>query len=84
MVHKTMDGCINPMSDFSFHKVEIEDVSFNHFHDSIFASCDDDGYTAFWDMRSSNKPTFTKQTHLGTIYSLEFSPLNEFLWASGG
>lgn len=52
-----------PMPDFTFHKCEIEDVSFNHFHDSIFASCDDDGYTAFWDMRGSTKPIFSMQNH---------------------
>jgi histone-binding protein RBBP4 len=84
MTHKAVGDCITPVCDFIFHKREIEDVSFNHFHDSIFASCDDGGFTAFWDLRSSNKPIHTAQNHEGTIYSLEFSPLNEFLWASGG
>lgn len=35
-------------------------------------------------MRSSNKPIHTTQNHEGTIYSIEFSPLHEFLLATGG
>jgi hypothetical protein len=32
---------VSPLCDFVFHEREIEDVSFNHFHESIFTSCDD-------------------------------------------
>ena len=62
-LHKTTNNCIEPMSNFIFHQSEIEDVSYSHYHDSIFASCDDGGYTAFWDIRSSHKPIFSMKRH---------------------
>ena len=67
---------ITPLSNFnSFHKKEVEDISYNKFHDSIFASCDDAGLTAFWDIRNHAKtPSHQLQCHQGTQYGVQFSP----------
>ena len=44
-----------PLINYNFHQREVEDVSYNKFHSSIFISCDDEGVNAFWDTRSCAK-----------------------------
>lgn len=53
-----------PLMNFNFHRKEIEDVSYNKFHESIFMSCDDEGITAIWDTRNcARTPIFHYNAH---------------------
>jgi len=48
------------------------------------ASVDDEKHLAIWDIRRAlNSPIYLKEAHKGEINCLDFSPLNEFLVATG-
>lgn len=81
---------IQPIFEILHHNAPIEDVAWHKFHPNIFASCSDDRLVNIWDMRfrssSANedkKPLFEVVAHTDEVYSLDFSPFNEFLFASG-
>lgn len=64
-------------------------MAWHRFHPSIFASCSDDRIVALWDTRfrhangqEDKKPLFEVVAHTDEIYSLDFSPFHEFLFAS--
>lgn len=60
-------------------------MSYNKFHDCIFISCDDEGQTAFWDVRSPTKlPSHHLNCHKGVQYGAQFSPSSEYAFASCG
>jgi histone-binding protein RBBP4 len=65
-------------------------VAWHRFHQNIFASCSDDRLLMIWDHREKSngpkgekKPIFEIVAHTNEIYSLDFSPFNEFLLLSG-
>lgn len=74
----------HPLCYFNYHEKEIEDVNHNRFHDSIFASCDDDGQTVLWDIRNSAQPVFHMKGDSSPLYSVQFSPFNQNIFATAG
>jgi histone-binding protein RBBP4 len=83
------NGKFLPIFEILHHSAPIEDVAWHRFHPSLFASCSDDRLISLWDTRFRNagphddkKPLFEVVAHTDEIYSLDFSPLNEFLFAS--
>lgn len=75
---------VRPLTYFNFHNSEIEEVSYNHFHDCVFASCDDDGNTVLWDTRNPQEPVFTMRADSSPLYSVQFSPLDRHIVATAG
>ena len=72
---KEENNVITPLLNLNYHKCEIEDVSYNKYHDCILCSCDDQGYTAFWDTRDCCKsPIHRMQCHEGIQYGIQYSP----------
>lgn len=79
------DNTVCPLINLNYHKCEIEDVSYNKFHDCILASCDDNGFSAFWDTRDCAKTPFHKiQCHEQVQYGIQFSVSNEYNVATCG
>ena len=71
--------------NFNFHECEIEDLSYNKFHESIFMSCDDSGVSAFWDSRNcARTPFFNRKCHEGPQYGAQFSPSSEYIFGTCG
>jgi len=88
--NKQENGRIQPIFEILHHNAPIEDVAWHKFHPSFFASCSDDRLISIWDTRfrsagnsDDKKPVFEIVAHTDEIYSLDFSPFNEFLFASG-
>ena len=73
-----------------YHNAPVEDVAWHKFHKNIFGSCSDDRLLMIWDLREKSnsakgdkKPLFEIVAHTNEVYSLDFSPFNEFLLLSG-
>jgi histone-binding protein RBBP4 len=88
--NKQVNQKILPIFEILHHNAPIEDVAWHRFHPNIFASCSDDRLINIWDVRfrssSANedkKPLFEVVAHTDEVYSLDFSPFNEFLFVSG-
>ena len=76
---------VTPLINFNFHKCEVEDVSYNKFHDCVLASCDDDGWTVFWDTRACSKaPVHKMRAHTNLQYGVQFSPDDQFNFGTCG
>ena len=75
---------VYPICHFNYHEKEIEDVSHHRFHDSLFASCDDGGKTALWDIRHPSFPLCHFSTTANEQRCIQFSPLNRHLFATAG
>ena len=63
--------------------VAINDVKFNHIKQDIFAGASDDGLLTFYDSRKGPTPFIRHISHTCEVYSLDFSPNDEFLLISG-
>lgn len=81
---KQQNNRINPLCYFNFHSKQIQDVSHNKFHDSIFASCDDQGQVAIWDTRNAIQPVHFFTVDSAPVYSVQFSNNKKNLFATGG
>lgn len=75
---------MRPLAYFNFHNREIEDLSYNQFHDCVFASCDDEGQTVLWDTRNAMEPIFHMKADSSELYSVQFAPLDRHILSTAG
>ncbi len=59
-------------------------MTFSPFHDSIFASCDDEGQSVLWDTRTHSEPIYHNKGDSAPLYSIQFSPFDRHLFATAG
>ncbi|XP_050438451.1 EARP-interacting protein homolog [Adelges cooleyi] len=61
------------------HNQIIRDFDFNPNRHYIMATCGDDGYSKFWDVRNTNQPIITRADHSHWIWSLRYNPVHDEL-----
>ncbi|KAF0990690.1 hypothetical protein HZS_5186 [Henneguya salminicola] len=76
---------VEPLQIFTGHTAVVEDVSWNYFNGSLFASCGDDKRVILWDIRTSNKssPVNSFVAHNGEVNCISFNPYEEFVFSTG-
>ena len=71
---------ITPTNKVLFHTVAVNESKFHQFHPEIFGLASEDTTISFWDMRKSfENPFFCMTAHKEEIFSIDFSPFNEFI-----
>ncbi|XP_050537458.1 EARP-interacting protein homolog [Daktulosphaira vitifoliae] len=61
------------------HNQIIRDFDFNQNRQFYLATCGDDGYSKFWDIRNTNKPIITRSDHSHWIWSIRYNPVHDEL-----
>jgi len=76
---------IQALRKFSGHSSIVGDVSWYHFHDSIFGSVGDDGKLMIWDVRdpSNTTPKHSIEAHAAEVNCIDFSPFSAHILATG-
>ena len=75
----------NATEEFKFHAKSVGDLASHFYHGDVFMTGDDDGQIAIWDLRDrANGCIFNSRVYKGEIYTLAFSPKNEYVLAVAG
>lgn len=61
------------------HAQIIRDFDFNPNRQYYMATCGDDGYSKFWDIRNSSQPLISRADHSHWIWSLRYNPVHDEL-----
>ncbi|XP_071447895.1 EARP-interacting protein homolog [Hetaerina americana] len=61
------------------HSQLIRDLDFNPNRQYYMASCGDDGWTKFWDVRSPTEPVVARSDHSHWVWSVRYNPLHDQL-----
>jgi histone-binding protein RBBP4 len=76
---------LDPLAVFTGHTDVVEDVTWHHHHENLFASCGDDHKTFIWDTRASDKSkaNHSVSAHDAEVNCCAFNPYQEFLLVTG-
>jgi len=72
--------------EFKYHTKCVGDIASHFYHGDVFITGDDDGELVIWDTRDheAGGRIFNKKIYNGEIYSVAFSPKNEYVLAAAG
>lgn len=63
----------------------VNDAKFHSKHPELFALASEDTNVSLWDLRRAQQnPLFLLNAHKEEIFSIDWNPFNEFVFATGG